>query len=92
MSAFGTTRMSTRGQVVIPENVRRELGLSPGTALVVLGEGDVVILRAISPPSLGDFDRQIAAARREAKRHGLRQPDIQAAVAKVRARRRRQRK
>lgn len=42
MNAFVTTRMSSKGQIVIPENIRKQLNLIEGTHFVVLGENDVV--------------------------------------------------
>ena len=41
-----TTRLSSRGQVVIAEAVRERLALKPGTEFVVIGNADVVILKA----------------------------------------------
>jgi len=35
---YGTTTMGVRGQVVIPAQARKELGLSPGDQLVVMGK------------------------------------------------------
>lgn len=54
MSKVATTKMSSKGQVVIPEEVRRALDLSAGSQFVVIGEGDVVILKKISPPSMAE--------------------------------------
>jgi len=51
MKANATTKMSSKGQVVIPEEVRDALGLKAGSKFVVVGEGDVVILKVITPPS-----------------------------------------
>ena len=84
MSTVTTTRMSAKGQVVIPQEVRRRLRLRRGVRFVVVGEGDVVILKAVSPPSMSDFDALIARARRQAQRAGLRRSDVAAAVRKVR--------
>jgi len=86
MASLATTRLSSKGQVVIPEEVREKLRLVPGVQFVVVGEGDVVILKVISPPSMGDFDRLIAQARTQARRSGLRKRDVAAAVSRVRAR------
>jgi len=79
-----TTKMSSKGQVVIPEEVRRRLGLKAGARFVVVAEGDVVILKAIAPPSLNEFDGLVAEARRQARRAGLKKSDIAAAVAEAR--------
>ena len=87
MANLATTRMSSKGQVVIPEDIRKRLKLKHGSQFVVVGENDVVILKAISPPSMEEFDALIADARRQAKEAGLKRSDISAAVAKARARR-----
>ncbi len=84
MQALSTTRMSSRGQVVIPEDVRGRLGLKAGVKFVVVGEGDVVILKTIGPPSMDGFDNLIRRARQQARASGLRRSDIAKAVLKAR--------
>ncbi len=84
MANVSTTKMSSKGQVVIPENIRKNLNLKTGAQFVVVGEKDVVILKSISPPSLDEFDELIAKARRDGKKAGLKKSDIQEAIKKVR--------
>ena len=86
MQTLATTRMSSKGQVVIPEDVRGRLGLEEGAQFLVVGEGDVVILKTIAPPSMDAFDSLIRKARRQARASGMKQSDIAGAVARVRAR------
>lgn len=86
MSSVETTRMSSKGQVVIPENVRRQLGLAPGQQFVVIGDGDVIVLKSIEVPSMRDFDGMIRDARRAAKEAGMRPADIARAVDRARKR------
>jgi len=86
MATLATTRMSSKGQIVIPEEIRDRLGLQSGTQFVVVGDRDVVILKAISAPSMKEFDNLIAQARQQARKSGLKKSDIDTAVAKVRAR------
>ena len=38
MSSIATTKLSSKDQVVIPEEIRERLGLKPGTKFVVLGD------------------------------------------------------
>jgi len=76
--------MSSKGQVVIPEEIRDRLGLKAGTQFVVVGNRDVVILKAVSAPSVKEFTDLIGRARRQARRAGLRKSDVEAAVARVR--------
>jgi len=75
-----TTKMSSKGQVVIPEEIRQQLGLVPGTQFVVIGDRDVVILKTISPPLMSEFDGLIGEARRQAKRAKMKKSDIPKAV------------
>ena len=84
MESFATTRMSSKGQVVIPEEIRNRLGLKAGTQFVVVGNRDAVILKAISKPSVKEFNDLIGQARQQARRVGLRKSDVEAAVARVR--------
>jgi AbrB family looped-hinge helix DNA binding protein len=86
MTNFATTKMSSRGQVVIPEDIRKRLKLKAGSQFVVVGEDDVVILKAISRPSFAEFGSLIAEARRQAKEAGLKKSDITGAIAKARGR------
>jgi AbrB family looped-hinge helix DNA binding protein len=84
MDNIATTRMSSKGQVVIPEAIRKRLKLNAGAQFVVIGEGDVVVLKAISTPGMEAFDDLIKEARRQAKAAGLRRADISKAVSKAR--------
>jgi len=78
--------MSSKGQVVIPEDVRGRLRLEPGVQFVVVGEGDVVILKTITPPSMDGFDNLISIARQQARTSGMKRLDIVKAIAKARSR------
>ena len=84
MPNLATTKMSSKGQVVIPEGIRKRLGLKAGAQFVVVGDKDVVILKAISPPSMEDFDALISEARKQASKAGMKRSDVTAAVVKVR--------
>ena len=84
MANVSTTKMSSKGQVVIPENIRKQLNLRAGAQFVVVGEKDVVILKNITPPLLDEFDDLIDKARREGKRAGIRRSDIADAILKAR--------
>ena len=84
MSEIATTKLSSKGQVVIPEEIRRRLGLEPGAQFVVIGDRDIVVLKAIHPPDLRQFDELVGQARKAAKRAGLRRSDVEAVVQEVR--------
>jgi AbrB family looped-hinge helix DNA binding protein len=86
METLATTRMSSKGQVVIPESIRKQLDLKEGVQFLVLGEEDVVILKVVTPPDRNEFDALLKKARQQAKEAGLKQKDIPSAVAKARGR------
>ncbi|MEO5826450.1 MAG: AbrB/MazE/SpoVT family DNA-binding domain-containing protein [Gemmatimonadales bacterium] len=84
MGTAATTTLSSKGQVVIPEEIRVQLGLEPGAQFVVIADRDVVIFKLLEPPSLKDFAALVSRARKAAKQTGMTQADVAAAVKKVR--------
>ena len=84
MVRAATTKLSSKGQVVIPEEIRKRLGLETGAKFVVVGEGDVVVLKAIQPPRITDFKALLEEARNSAEEAGLAPQDVDDAVRKAR--------
>lgn len=78
--------MSSKGQVVIPEEIRVRLDLKAREQFVVVGEDDVVVLKKLVRPSMEDFDQLIATARRQAKKAEMEPSEIRAAVGAARGR------
>lgn len=86
MTDPATTRLSSKGQVVIPEEIRNRLGLRPGAQFVVVGDRDVVILKVIQTPEMAEFDELVGRARKAAKRAGRTKKDVDQAIRAVRRR------
>ncbi|HEV2420061.1 MAG TPA: AbrB/MazE/SpoVT family DNA-binding domain-containing protein [Candidatus Acidoferrales bacterium] len=86
MAAYATTRLSSKGQVVIPEKVRRTLGLNEGDQFLVIGQGDAVILKTITPPKIEEFQELLNQARAEGRKARIRKADLKSAIARVRRR------
>jgi AbrB family looped-hinge helix DNA binding protein len=80
-----TTKLSSKGQVVIPEEIRTRLGLEPGAQFVVVGEGDTVILKALKAPSMSEFKALMDKAQASAAAAGLTQEDVARVIREVRA-------
>ena len=87
MTKLATTRMSSKGQVVIPEDIRKRLKLEAGSQFIVVAGKDAVILKTISPPSMDEFESMIRTARQQAIKAGMKRSDINKAIAEVRERR-----
>lgn len=83
-TTISTTKMSSKGQVVIPEQIRDQLDLEAGSQFVVLGDKDVVILKRIAAPALNEFDGLIKEARAQAKAAEVRKSDIRDAIKQAR--------
>jgi AbrB family looped-hinge helix DNA binding protein len=84
MTTAATTTLSSKGQVVIPEEIREQLGLEAGAQFVVIADRDVVIFKLLEPPSLKEFATLVDRARQAAKQTGMTRADVVSAVKKVR--------
>jgi len=79
-----TTKLSSKGQVVIPEEIRTRLGLEAGAQFVVVGEGDVVVLKALQPPRMTEFKALLDQAQESAEKAGITPEDVDRAIREVR--------
>ena len=79
-----TTRLSSKGQVVLPLAIRRRLHLSNGSKFAVVGEGDTVILKKIALPPLGEIRRMLQKSRQYARQVGLKPSDVNRVIQRIR--------
>lgn len=84
MSHVEFTSVSSRGQVVIPSEIRKEMGLEEGTKLMVFSDGVNLLMKPIMPPSPASFKKLIQDSHRYAKEAGLKKSDVEEAIQKVR--------
>ncbi|MGB9896245.1 MAG: AbrB/MazE/SpoVT family DNA-binding domain-containing protein [Thermoproteota archaeon] len=54
------TRVSSKGQVVIPKEIRERLGILPGEKVVVIVRGEEIVLRKARKLSLEELSEKIA--------------------------------
>lgn len=80
MANLATTKLSSKGQIVIPEPVRLEMGLQTGDQFIIMAEKDVVILKPITPPDMKMLKPLIKKAREVAKAVGLSHSDVKRAI------------
>ena len=76
--------MSSRGQVVIPLDIREQLGLKEGEKFVVLGENDTIILKKVTMTSFKNFDKLLQKTQQFAKERGITKADVKVAINKAR--------
>ena len=84
MENIEVTSISSRGQVVIPQNLRDKLKIREGEKFVVIGEDNTIILRKIEMPSFNGFDKLLAKTREFAKKNELKEINVEQAVRNAR--------
>jgi len=83
---FEVTKMSSRGQVVIPQELRERMHLEEGSKFAVVGMEDTIILKKLEPPKWKDFDKAISSLRKFGKEKGITERKIYKAVSEARRR------
>ncbi len=60
MPKIESTKVSSKGQIVIPKHLREELDLHQGDSLILVKRGDTLILRKLTLEDIADeTDRQL---------------------------------
>lgn len=95
MAQVMTTKMSSKGQIVLPEALRRTYGWQNGTAFTVLVYNGAVIMQPLKTPTEEEIKNEFEAAFEESRRlaveAGMQPLDIANAISEVRVTRRNKR-
>lgn len=83
MEEVEVTSMSSRGQVVIPQQLRESMHLDRGAKFVIVGEDDTIILKRIEMPQFKGFDKLLKRTQEWAKKKGLKPEDLEEARKKI---------
>jgi len=78
------TSLSSKGQVVIPEVIRKKMGLAAGSKLMVVTDGSNLLLKPVEEPALETFKNLIEESRRFAKKEKLKKGDVDTAIKEAR--------
>ena len=85
-----TTKMSSKGQIVIPQDIRKELHADEGTVFAVVGSKDTIILKKIEKPSkkaiMKDLEAIAKEGRKRLEQKGIKESDIPGIVERSRER------
>ena len=75
-----TVKMSSKGQIVIPQDIRDEIKADEGTVFAVIGNKDTVILKKITTPSKDELIKQLTIIAKEGKerlqKKGIKESDL----------------
>jgi AbrB family looped-hinge helix DNA binding protein len=79
------TSMSTKGQIVIPNEIRNELNVSAGTKFVVMTDGKNILLKPIEKPKIDEFRDLLKQSQKIAKDAGFKKSDLPKLIKQVRS-------
>lgn len=79
------TKISEKGQIVIPSSLRKEMGIRKSDQFLVFGEDNTVILKKIEKLAIKKtFDEIAKPLQKAAKLAGLQKKDLEKAIRDVR--------
>lgn len=80
-----TTSLSSKGQIVLPVELRKKLSLSEGAKFFIMCEDENIMLKVIQKPDEKEFFKMVDKENQWAKEVGLKESDVSEAIKKVRA-------
>ncbi len=81
MTMSRRVRLSSKGQLVIPQDLRELLGVGPGDELILHLLSDRMVLAEVAPRSR--FEQAVAGLRAEAKRRGITRTEVEQALSEA---------
>lgn len=82
------TAVSSKGQIVLPKTIRDSLALRSGTRLMVMSDGENILLKPIRRPDISEFRQMMDQAAQWASDAGMTEEDISDAIREARKARR----
>jgi len=77
--------VSSRGQVSIPSDIRKESGIEEGTKLLVMSSGDSVLMKKVRPSVVEkDLEEVMKPLWKKANEEGLEEKDAEKLVQETR--------
>lgn len=84
MQQVQVTSVSSKGQVVIPNDIRENMGISIGTKLIIFTDGDNLLLKPIQAPHFEKFKALIKESKKFVSKSGLKKMGLQKLIKQVR--------
>jgi len=84
MSEVTITKLSSKGQIVIPKTLRDILGLKAGEVFAMFGERDTIILKKLNLPSDSEFDELLIWGSNYAEKKKISKKDVLKAISEMR--------
>ncbi len=84
MSEVEFTRLSSKGQVVIPQDIRQELHLKEGAPFAVIAQQDTILLKKMEMPRIKSWREAVKPFREAAKKSRLSREDVEQIIEEAR--------
>jgi AbrB family looped-hinge helix DNA binding protein len=70
------TRMSSKGQVVIPQDIREKLRVEEGNLFIVIQQDDSICMKKIEMPKITPWEEATKPFREAARKSGFTKEDL----------------
>ena len=80
--------VSSKGQIVLPAEMRKSMSITTGDKLAVYASDDIIMLKAIKIPTAKEFEKKLDEARDWAASVGYKESDVDKIIKSVRKKKR----
>lgn len=84
MNQVQVTSVSSKGQVVIPNDIRETMGISIGMKMLVFTDGDNLLLKPIQQPHFETFKELVKESKKLITKTGFKKINVQKLIKQVR--------
>ena len=84
MSEVVFTKMSSKGQIVIPKKLREMFGYNKGEIFALRGNENTLILKKVAVPSSNELERLFKWGEEYAKSKGIKKEDVLRTIQELR--------
>lgn len=79
------TKISSKGQIVIPRDIRERLNVKEGNLFVITDQNNSICLKKIEPPKIKTWNDATESFREAAKKSKFTENDLFRVISEVRA-------
>ncbi len=76
--------MSSKGQIVLPAEIRQKLGLKAGSKLAVYADEDAIVLKPVRLPEEEEFEEMLRKIRSWVEEEDFTEEDVKRIIAEYR--------
>ncbi len=84
MTQIQITSVSSKGQVVIPSDIRETMGISMGMKMIIFTDGDNLLLKPIQTPRFETFKKLVKESKQLITKTGFKKANVQKLIKQAR--------